>query len=267
MVLAACLGVMIGLVLGLTGAGGGILAVPALVLGLGFPMETAAPVALIAVGMAALIGALDGLRRGAVRYKAALLMAGVGSVISPLGFYLAGLLPQAALLVLFSAVMILVAVRMLRQSIAQSGKTPDTTATKPCMLSASTGKFIWTPRSGATLGSIGAVSGLFTGMLGVGGGFIIVPALKHFSNVSMYGIVSTSLMVITLISAVTVTNALLQGVTLSGLAWVFIGFTMAGMVGGRLLAPLLAANRLQSGFAIISLCVALLLLARALGAV
>ncbi|NNG63019.1 TSUP family transporter, partial [Pseudomonas fragi] len=58
------LGVLVGLLLGLTGAGGGILAIPALTLGLGWSLLEATPVALLAVGIAAAVGALDGLRKG-----------------------------------------------------------------------------------------------------------------------------------------------------------------------------------------------------------
>ena len=68
------LGIVVGAVLGLTGAGGGILAVPALVSGMGWSMQQAAPVALIAVAGGAALGAVEGLKKGLVRYKAALVM-------------------------------------------------------------------------------------------------------------------------------------------------------------------------------------------------
>lgn len=264
MVIAGILGGLIGLTLGLTGAGGGILAVPALVLILGYPMQEAGPIALIAVGLAALTGAMDGLRRKTVRYKAAALMALAGSLVTPLGIFLAGLLPASTLVILFAGVMLLVAWRMFKQ--AQHASRADTAPqpAKPCMLSSKTGRFIWTPRTGATLSGIGAVSGLFTGLLGVGGGFIIVPALKHFSNVSMHGIVSTSLMVITLISASAVANALLQGLQITSQSWAFIACAVVGMGLGRTLAPKIPARLLQLGFAGISSVVALIMLINAL---
>ena len=62
------LGALVGLLLGLTGAGGGILAIPALTLGVGWTLVEATPVALLAVGVAASVGAIDGLRKGLVRY-------------------------------------------------------------------------------------------------------------------------------------------------------------------------------------------------------
>src|SRR3546814_12413313 len=63
-----------------------------------------------------------------------------------------------------------------------------------CRVSTETGRFIWNPRTVTTLGGIGVVSGLFTGMLGVGGGFIIVPALGNFSELRMHSIVATYLL-------------------------------------------------------------------------
>src|SRR5207253_6030479 len=108
MLLATFFGVVMGLVLGLTGAGGGILAVPALVLGLGWSMTQAAPVALFAVGSAAAVGAIDGLRHGLVRYRAALLIALLGALFSPLGIYFAHRLPEKVLMILFSLLMVIV---------------------------------------------------------------------------------------------------------------------------------------------------------------
>lgn len=92
------------------------MAIPALTLGLGWTLAQATPVALLAVGTAAALGALDGLRKGLVRYKAAALMALVGSITSPVGLYLAALLPARVLVLLFGCVMIFVAVRMFLQA-------------------------------------------------------------------------------------------------------------------------------------------------------
>src|SRR5437868_3455582 len=115
MMLALSFGLLIGIVLGLTGAGGGILAVPALVLGLGWPMTQAAPVALFAVGAAAAVGAVDGLRKGMVRWRAALLMALLGAVFTPLGLFFAHRLPESLLMALFCVVLLIVAWRMFSQ--------------------------------------------------------------------------------------------------------------------------------------------------------
>ena len=100
--LIACgLGGLVGLVLGLSGAGGGVIAVPLLVFGLNLPMQAAAPVGLIAVGLAAGIGAALGLREGIVRYRAAALIGLFGMLVAPLGVWLAQRLPNAPLLLGF----------------------------------------------------------------------------------------------------------------------------------------------------------------------
>lgn len=126
MLISLALGVFVGAVLGLTGAGGGILAVPALVVGLGWSLQQAAPVALIAVAGGAAVGAAEGFRRKLVRYKAALLMTVGGMSVTSLGIRVAHALPQRALLALFAAVMLLVAGRLfLRARNAANGPADD----------------------------------------------------------------------------------------------------------------------------------------------
>ncbi|MFC5473401.1 sulfite exporter TauE/SafE family protein [Paraherbaspirillum soli] len=263
MIVGIFFGTAIGVVLGLTGAGGGILAVPALVLGLGFSMTEATPVALMAVGCAAMLGAIDGLRKGLVRYKAALLMAALGALFSPLGVRIAHQVSERWLMTLFSAVMLIVAWRMANQ--ANSHQQPNASPEyleKNCMLNPATGKLRWNLKCCTTLATIGTVSGMFTGMLGVGGGFLIVPACRQFSNVSMHGIVATSLMVIALISGSAVAGALLHGVRIPLIGWTFIGAALIGMLLGRLAAPTLPARILQIGFASIATVVALILIGK-----
>ena len=102
---------------------GGILAIPALVIGLGWTLTQSTPVALFAVSAAAAVGAIYGLRKGLVRYRAALLMALLGAVFSPLGVYLAHSLPNAVLISLFSRVMVIVAIRMARQACGNQANT------------------------------------------------------------------------------------------------------------------------------------------------
>ena len=116
MEISLILGVLVGAVLGLTGAGGGILAVPALIVGMGWTMQQAAPVALIAVAGSAAIGALEGLKKGLVRYKAAGVMVLAGLPFTSVGVRVAELLPQALLLGLFAVVLLIVAGRLLRQA-------------------------------------------------------------------------------------------------------------------------------------------------------
>ena len=161
MLLASVLGLLMGLVMGLTGAGGGILGVPALVLGLGLSMTQAAPVSLLAVGAAAAVGALDGLRHGLVRYRAALLIALLGALCSPVGVFFAHQLPETVLMGLFSALMVLVAWRMLQREKTQAGPSDHGTASwgqKNCMLDQQTGRLTWTAYALMTGEELGVTS-------------------------------------------------------------------------------------------------------------
>lgn len=171
-ILNLLLGLCTGIVVGLTGAGGGILAIPALVMG-GMDMLAAKPVALLAVTMGAALGAVAGLRQGLVRYRAALYMSALGAVFSPVGSWLALRVSQSWLAVLFSGVLLLVAWRSWRlagRQVPQGAveKQTDTQA-KPCQVDAGSGRFIWQPACFGALGLIGSVAGLMSGMLGVGG--------------------------------------------------------------------------------------------------
>jgi uncharacterized membrane protein YfcA len=259
MLLATFFGVVMGLILGLTGAGGGILAVPALVLGLGWSMTQAAPVALFAVGSAAAVGAIDGLRHGLVRYRAALLIALLGALFSPVGIYFAHRLPEKILMILFSLLMVVVAWRMLRRESRDPGPSDHGSASwgqKNCMLEQQTGRFSSTAKCSATLAALGAVTGVVSGLLGVGGGFLIVPAFKQLTDVQMRGIVATSLMVISLISATGVIGALHAGVSINATGAVFIVASIVGMLIGRRMSSHIPARGLQLGFASICLVVA-----------
>lgn len=266
MLTGGLLGLLIGAVLGLTGAGGGIFAVPALVFGLGMNLQSAAPLALLAVGMAAGVGAVQGLRQGIVRYKAAMVLAAAGALTAPLGMHLAHRLPAPWLNGLFVAVMLVAAYRMYQSSrSAAADAQAALLRTKVCKVSQDTGRLVWNLRTAATLAAVGVVSGLFTGMLGVGGGFIIVPALAYFSELRMHSIVSTSLLVIALLSGVTISVAWSQGMSASGPGAVFALAAVAGMLAGRRLAPRLSASVMQRLFAVACVCVAAMMLLRSIG--
>lgn len=257
------LGIAIGLVMGLTGAGGGILAVPALVFALGWTLPQAAPVALVAVAGAATLGALEGLKRRLVRYRAALLMGAVGVSTAPLGLEVASKAPEHVLLVGFAVAMILVSGKMFRdaRSVAGTGEGNS----PPCQLDPATGRLHWTPGTVAALGTIGAAAGFLTGLLGVGGGFLIVPALRRFSDITMQGIVATSLAVIALVSTGSVIAAWLQARSLPfDVAVPFAAGAALGVIAGRIGAGRLPASHLQRIFAVVTAVVAIGLIARAL---
>lgn len=184
LLISLLLGVCTGAVLALTGAGGTIIAVPLLIFGLHFTVAESAPIALLAVCVSSAIGALIALRQGRVRYRAAGFIAITGIVVAPAGIWLAQKLPNAPLTVLFALVLFYVAVNMLRQSAQPMAETRDAAdlqaglAVIPCRLEYEHGRLIWGWPCVRALGYSGIATGFISGLLGVGGGFVIVPALK-----------------------------------------------------------------------------------------
>lgn len=260
MVLSAFLGALIGAILGLTGAGGGILAVPALAVGMHWTMQQAAPVALIAVAIGAAVGAVEGLRNGLVRYKAALLIAISGFPLVYIGQTLALQLSQPVLQSGFAAVMLMVAYRLYRQVRLNSMEESEVVLLR-ARLNPDSGKFIWTIPTAAILISIGGATGFMTGLLGVGGGFVIVPMLRRFTEVSMQGIVATSLMVIGLVGTIGVGSTVMRHIEIPwGTAAMFSTTTVVGMLAGRRLIKKFAPRQVQLAFAVVLFAVAIGLL-------
>jgi uncharacterized protein len=261
---SAALGSVVGLILALTGAGGAIVAVPLLVFGLGLEVAQAAPIGLFAVALAAGIGALLALREGKVRYKAAALMAVSGAIISPAGLWVAHRVPDAPLMLIFALVLARVAWRMFHQQRARTdddaldlqGGAELCASDLPCRLNADRGKLDWTAPCARALALSGAMAGFLSGLLGVGGGFVIVPALKRASDIPMQGIVATSLAVIALVSTAGVAASAASGHMLWLNAVPFAAGALVGMLIGRVFARHVSGARLQQSFAVFAGCVA-----------
>lgn len=285
--LTVLLGAVIGLVLALTGAGGGVLAIPVLVFALHLNVQQAAPVGLLAVGVSALLGAGLGLRQGIVRYRAALLIGCAGMLVAPLGVALAQRLPNRPLLAAFSLLLIFVAWRTLTRARvsstraetnaldAQAGELAAESATEtpsqpsgpaaPCHVKSSDGRLDWTLPCARSLGLTGVVSGLLSGMLGVGGGFVIIPALSRYTDLDLHSIQATSLAVIALVSASAIGASALHGSIPWSVALPFTAGSVLALLVGRRLARRLDRRVLQAIFAWLTMLVALLMLARAAG--
>ncbi len=259
--LAVALGALIGLVLAFTGAGGGVLAIPLLVFGLHLPVQQAGPVGLFAVGMAAAVGAAVGLRQGVVRYRAATLIGIAGMLTAPLGVVLAQLLPSRPLLGAFAGVLAYSAWRMWRQPALP---TSDASASL-CQINAAKGRLRWTGRCAFALTVTGLGSGLLSGLLGVGGGFVIVPALARHTDLDLRMIQATSLAVIAWVSVSGIAAATLQGSMRWEVALPFGMGAIIAMLAGQRIVGKLKAESLRQAFALISALVALLMLAKAVG--
>lgn len=256
MLTALTLGLVVGLILALTGAGGGILAVPLLVFGIPMGVAQAGPIGLLAVGMAAAAGALLGLRDGIVRYRAALLIAAAGMLLSPVGLWLAHRIDNRWLSILFAGVLLLVAVRTWRHARHLPAPALACTNLYPCQRSADTGRFNWTSGCARALALSGTGAGLLSGLLGVGGGFVMVPVLQRYTDLPMRSVVATSLAVIALVSVTGVATSAATGGIVWAVALPFSAGALVGMFGGRLVAARLAGAHLQIGFAIVSAAVA-----------
>ena len=262
---APALGALVGLVLALTGAGGAILAVPLLVFGLHLSMAQAAPVGLLAVAVAAGLGAFLGWRERTLRYKAAGLMAATGLLASPAGLWLAQRLPNTPLMVVFAMTLGVVAWRTLRKAQRELRGEPDARPhAPPCRLDLATGRLHWTMPCARALAAAGAGAGFLSGLLGVGGGFVIVPTLLAVTDLPMKAVVATSMGVLALVSLGGVAGASVLGVVPWAVALPFAAGAVAGLLAGRLFVARLAGPRLQQGFASLCAAVAVGLLARAL---
>lgn len=260
--LTLALGAAVGVIMALTGAGGGILAVPLLVFGLHLPLQQAAPTGLIAVGTAAALAAVLGLREGIVRYRAAGFMSAFGMATAPAGVWLAARLPAVPMLLGFSGLLLWVAWRSLRAAPPDDAAPPEHL---PCRLDPAQGRLRWTGRCARALGATGLTSGLLSGLFGVGGGFVIIPALQQVSNLDLRSIQATSLAVIALVSASGVMAASASGALPWAVAIPFGAGAVLALLAARVLARRLHPGHLRRAFGLLTLGVALMMIARALG--
>ncbi|MGE2717710.1 sulfite exporter TauE/SafE family protein [Mycolicibacterium litorale] len=246
------LGALIGVLLGLLGGGGSILAVPALVYGMGLDMEQAIPVSLIVVGAASAVGAIPKVRAGQVNWRMAGMFAATGIPATIAGSVISGDLPQSALLIGFAVLMAVAGTRLL----LDDGRTGTACRVR-------TGKVDWRRCVPRSLGA-GLLVGVLTGLFGVGGGFLIIPALVVLLGVEMSTAIGTSLLII-VANSVAGTASHLTGVdidwssTAAFVAAAMIASLIAGQVGTRI-----DTARLQRWFAYLVFAVAAYVLVQTL---
>ncbi|MEH0554762.1 sulfite exporter TauE/SafE family protein [Streptomyces sp. B21-101] len=246
LILALLAGAVVGLALGALGGGGSVLAVPALIYLLGFTPAAATTASLIIVTATSLTALCAHARTGNVRWKAGALFAAAGLLPAAAAGAAASRLSQPALTAAFGAIAALAAVKMLR---------PSRTATGPAAGEAQP----------ARAAGAGAGLGALTGLLGVGGGFLAVPALVTVLAFEMQAAVGTSLLAI---SANSLASLATRGATTADVNWAVIGpFTGAAILGawdGKRLAAKVTGLLLQRTFAVVLLVVAAFMLIDAL---
>lgn len=271
--LALGFGAVVGLSLGLTGGGGSIFAVPLLVYGLAVRPREAIGISLAAVGTTALIGCLRRLGRGEVELRTGLMFAAAGMLGAPAGSWLGGQVPESVLLALFAGLMAVIAVRMWTQAARRPEETkavraalaPPVDERGPACRRDPDGRLHLTSRCFAALVAAGLVAGVLSGLFGVGGGFLIVPALVLVTGMGIHRAVATSLLVIALISASGVASYLAAGRLLPlDLAGLFVLGGVGGMELGTLLGRRLGGPGLQKLFAAAMVAVAAFIVANSL---
>lgn len=241
LLLSVFMGIMIGLVMGIFGSGGSILTIPLFVYGLGLDPKSAITTSLVVVAFTALMGALSQFRLGNVNVRMALMFGGVGILGALLGARLSLEMTGAQQLILFGVVMLLAAARMF--ALSRRVLPPDLSVR---------------PHAGFTVVA-GFLVGILTGLVGVGGGFLIVPALT-IAGLPIRLAMGTSLFII----VINCLSAILGHWGHMVVHWdVVLSFclfsTLMSFVGVRL-ANRIPAKSMQQAFAIFLLLVALLVL-------
>ncbi len=223
------MGLGIGASLGLLGGGGSILTVPALVYGAGVPVQAAVPLSLGVVGATSAAGAFFKQRSSLVHGRAALLFGATGIVGAVAGAKLTHFVKPAVLLLIFAALMLAIGVRMLL-----AREATEHPAAKQCRP--------W------RCGGAGLGVGLLTGFLGVGGGFLIVPAMQHFGRLPLPIATGTSLVVIAVNSFAGLVGHLCEArINWSVGGW-FLAAALLGMFVAVRLADRIPRATLSRGF-------------------
>jgi uncharacterized membrane protein YfcA len=247
-VLGLASGALVGFSLGLVGGGGSILAVPLMVYVVGVPdAHVAIGTSAIAVAANAAVNLSNHARGGTVMWSCALTFAAAGIAGAFAGSIFGKMLDGERLLALFALLMLVIAVLMLKTR-SRIG-LPDV-------------QMSWT-NTPAIVG-LGLATGTLSGFFGIGGGFLIVPALMLATGMPIMNAVSSSLVAVTAFGLTTAASYAYSGLISWGLAGLFIAGGIAGGLIGTRSARLLSARRgaLNIVFAAVIIAVALYMLAR-----
>lgn len=245
--LAIPLGIVIGLVVGTVGGGGAILALPVLVYVLDQGVSPASTASLIVVALGASVGAGSQARDGWLCGRVALIFSAPAAVGAYLGTLASGGVSPRVLILSFVPVMLAAAVlTYVRGSGAGADEDAESDCPQPPL-----------PRAGAA----GLVVGLMTGFFGVGGGFLIVPALTVLLGLTLRRAIATSLAIITLTGLAGLVSHLVEGAQPDwALTLALAGAAAVGALLGSSLGRRLEPRHLAHGFGIVVAAVALFLL-------
>lgn len=244
--LCVLFGAFVGLATGISGAGGSLLAIPLLVSVLDFAPRDAIATSLAATGVSCLVGVIPRLIKQQIAVRLGLVYALAGILGAPGGVWFATVLPEQVILAGLAAVMLLVAVRMLSAPPHRGDKQPSAAP-----------KLGWIP-------VMGLITGFMSGTFGVGCGFLIVPALALFAQISMQRAVATTLFVMAIVTTSAAGAHFTRGHGLSQpvQSSLFVAAAAAGVLLGGCVAERLSDVLLRRIFAGIILVAATLLVCR-----
>jgi uncharacterized protein len=247
-VLGLASGMLVGFSLGLVGGGGSILAVPLMVYVVGVPEpHMAIGTSAIAVAANAAVNLSNHARGGTVMWSCALIFAAAGMAGAFGGSILGKMMDGQRLLALFALVMIVIAMLMLKTR-SRIG-LPDVKVSMSNM---------------PAIVGLGLATGTMSGFFGIGGGFLIVPALMLATGMPIMNAVSSSLVAVTAFGLTTAASYAWSGLVSWALAGLFVAGGIAGGLAGTRAARHLAERRgaLNIVFAVVIIAVALYMLAR-----
>jgi len=247
--LAIPFGILIGLIVGSVGGGGAILALPVLVYVLGEGVNQASTASLIVVALAAGLGGGALARHGHVCWRVALSFAAVAAAASVAGTAAGAAVDARTLILAFVPVMLVAAAATWRRAgETLAASTTDCPEARP-----------------RTIALAGGGVGVLTGFFGVGGGFLIVPALTLGLGMPVRRAIASSLVIITLTALAALASHLASGVELNGgVTALLAGSTAVGTLLGTSLGRRLPEALLARAFAFVVTAIAAFLLADAL---
>lgn len=241
------LAVLMGVALGVLGGGGSILAVPILVYAVGFDTKEAIAASLLVVGLTSIFGAVEHWRGNCLQPRVALIFGPITAAAAYLGAHLAGFLSGAVQLSLFAIVMLLAAVFMFINGAydvgAKKKPAPD-----------SVGRIL------LRFAVPGIAVGILTGVVGVGGGFLIVPALVLLAGMTMRQAVGTSLLVIAMNSLAGFAGYLGEVDIQWGFLAIFTALAVTGSFAGAYIARFIPQRALKQSFAVFLIVMAAFIL-------
>lgn len=248
MLLAVPFGLAIGAVVGTVGGGGAILALPVLVYVLGEGVSPASTASLIVVALGATVGAGSQARDGQLCWRVALIFSLPAAIGAYAGTLASGSVSGRTLILAFVPVMLAAAGLTYRRGDGASDSAgPPPECPEPGLLHA---------------GGAGVLVGAMTGFFGVGGGFLIVPALTALLGLAMRQAIATSLAIITVTGLAALVSHLIEGAEPNwSLTLVLCGAAAVGALAGSSLGRRLSPSTLAHGFALVVVLVAIFLLA------